>query len=64
MKFKHNLKELRIKKGITQKELSKKLDISLETVRRYEQGRAQPQSLEVLEKLTIILECDYNELLK
>ena len=64
MRFKENLKRLRTNKGITQKELSEQLKISLETLRRYEQGRAQPQSLEVLKKLTIILQCDYNELLK
>lgn len=64
MEFKENLKKLRIKKGITQVELSKRLNVSLETIRRYEQGRAQPQKLEILEELTKILECDYNELLK
>ena len=64
MNFKENLKTLRIKKGFTQEELAKLLNVSLETLRRYEQGRAQPQKLEILESLTQILECDYNELLK
>ena len=63
MNFKENLKKLRIKKGLTQIELAKKLNISLETIRRYEQDRAQPQKLEILEQLTFILECDYNDLL-
>lgn len=64
MNFSKNLKELRVKKRLTQEELAEKLNVSLETIRRYEQDRAQPQKLSILEQLTIILECDYNALLK
>lgn len=64
MNFKENLKKLRNLKSFTQEELANLLNVSLETIRRYEQGRAQPQKLEILEQITQILDCDYNELLK
>ncbi len=64
MNFKENLKKLRTRKKLTQKQLAAAINTSLETLRRYEQGRAQPQKLETLEQLTEILECDYNQLLK
>lgn len=62
MNFKENLKTLRTKKGYTQKELAKLLNVPLSTLRNWEQGKNQA-SYETLEQLTQILECDYNDLL-
>ena len=62
MNFKENLKNLRIKNNLTQKELSQILNIPLGNIRNWEQGFSA--KLETLEELTKILNCDYNELLK
>ncbi|MCI9181890.1 MAG: helix-turn-helix transcriptional regulator [Acholeplasmatales bacterium] len=64
MNFKENLKNLRIKNNLTQKELSQILNIPLGNIRNWEQGFSAPKKLETLEELTKILNCDYNELLK
>ncbi len=64
MNFKENLKSLRNKKGYTQEQLAKAINISLGALRDWEQGRKEPRNLITLEQLTEILECDYNELLK
>ena len=44
------LKEIRLKKGITQVELAKHVGISQQTISHYETGRAKP-SLDVAVKL-------------
>ncbi len=64
MNFKENLKNLRTKQNLSRKELANKLNILQTAIRDWEQGLRQPRSLETLEHLTQILECDYNELLK
>ncbi len=64
MNFKENLKNLRVKNNLTQKELCKILNIPLKTYTHYEQGESKTISFELLERLTKILNCDYNELLK
>lgn len=47
------LKELRIDRNLTQKQLSEMLDLSKNTVCEYEKGRAEP-SIETLLKLSAI----------
>ncbi|MDE6242320.1 MAG: helix-turn-helix domain-containing protein [Anaeroplasmataceae bacterium] len=64
MNFRENLKELRIKSNLTQQQLSNLLKIPLKTYRHYEQGESKTISFELLEKLTQVLNCSYNELLK
>lgn len=63
MKFKENLKNLRVKNNLTQEQLSKKLEIATGTLRNWEQGIREPK-LKDLEKIIIVLNCDYNELLQ
>lgn len=62
MNFHNNLKHLRNKMNITQKELSTTLSVSLFTFRDWEQGKTQPK-YEILEQLTKILDCSYDDLL-
>lgn len=64
MKFNENLKNLRLKKGLTQEQLAKLVNTSLGALRDWEQGRKEPRNLFTLEQLIQILECDYNDLLK
>ena len=42
--FSEKLKELRRKKGFTQRQLADKLDISFQAISTYEQGKSVPQS--------------------
>ncbi len=49
-KFKERLKELRLEKEISQKELARKLDLSEKTVSHYESGYSEP-SLDILIKI-------------
>ena len=57
------LKELRIKKEITQKELSKKLNVKQNTISQWETGERLPRA-DKLFKLAKILNCTVDELLK
>lgn len=61
--FPRNLKEIRKIKGLTQEELSKILNINLNTYRHYEHGDNEP-NLSTLEKIKIALDCSYDDLLK
>lgn len=63
MNFKDNLKDLRVKRGYTQETLAKQMNIPKSTLRNWEQGLREPNKLIIIEQLTIILECDYNQLL-
>lgn len=49
------LKEIRLSRNITQKELSEQLHISRQAYSNYEQGRCVP-SIQTLAKLSILLE--------
>lgn len=51
------VKEMRLRLGLTQKELSKKLGVSLSTVARWEQGLFKP-SLKAYMKLKEIEDCN------
>ena len=55
------LKEIRLKKGITQVELAKHVGISQQTISHYETGRAKP-SLDVAVKLAKALGVSVEEI--
>ncbi len=63
MNFKNNLKNLRNLNKFTQQEMSNKLNILLTSYQKYEQGSREPKLL-ILEQLTIIFNCTYDDLLK
>lgn len=50
MKFKDKLKELRIKNNETQQELAEKLNISFQSVSKWEKGLCMP-SIELIKDL-------------
>jgi len=58
----NKLKELREKKGLTQEELAKLLDVGRTTVTLWENGTNFPRT-ETLPKLAKILRCTVDELL-
>lgn len=53
-----DLKKLRIKKGLTQKELSEKTGINLRTVQNFEQGKANLKGASVITVIKILKELD------
>ena len=59
----HNLKELRIKKGLSQEQLAKQLNISSVGICQYELGKRSP-NVEMLKKLAQVLDCTIDDLLK
>lgn len=59
--FGKKLKELRTEKGLSQKEMSKRLLIAVSTYANWEQGRTEP-SLYHLIMLAIVLNVDMNTL--
>ena len=62
MKFNEKLKFLREKKGYTQEEIAHKLNISRQSISKYENGINEPD-IETIKKLCNILDCSLNELL-
>lgn len=56
-------KIMRMRKGLTQIELSKRLDMSQQAVSQWENGRSKPP-VNVLRKLANTLEVDVEELIK
>lgn len=61
--FSERLKELRKKKGLTQEEASKKLDIARTTYSGYERGTSEPD-FNILNKISRFYEVDLNWLLE
>lgn len=57
--FSERLKELRKKKGLTQEEASKKLDIARTTYSGYERGTSEPD-FNILNKLSRFYDVDLN----
>jgi len=55
------IKELRLKKGITQEELAAKTDISVRTIQRIESGDVDPRAF-TLQSIATALEVDYEVL--
>lgn len=59
----NNIKSLRIEKGISQKELAEKLNVSNKTISHWESGYTEPP-IAVITKLKKILDVSYEELLE
>ncbi|MDX8338557.1 helix-turn-helix domain-containing protein [Draconibacterium sp. IB214405] len=53
------IKELRIKKGMTQEELAEKTEVSARTIQRIENGQVDPRAY-TLQMIAKALEVDYN----
>lgn len=62
MKFSNRFKELRTEKGLTQEDLSKKLELAKSTISMYENGNREPD-FEILEKIADFFNVDINYLL-
>ena len=62
MKFNEKLKALREKRGYTQEEVAIKLNISRQSVSKWENGINEPD-IENIKKICSILDCSLNELL-
>lgn len=60
--FQEQLKEIRLRNGLTQDELGEILGISGQMIYKYEKGTSEP-SLEMLEKILIYFDIDANLLL-
>lgn len=58
-----NLKELRSRKGISQNELARKLEMSLTNIQNIEYNKAKSIPFDTLESICVILECGVEELL-
>ena len=61
MKFSEKLKELRIKKGLTQESLAEKLNISRQSISKWEQGINEP-NIQTLKELCLIFQVSIDEL--
>lgn len=62
MKFNEKLKSLRISKNMTQEDLAKKLNISRQSISKWEQGINEP-SIETLKQICLILDVSINDLI-
>ena len=62
MKFSEKVRKLRIRKGLSQEELAEKLDVSRQTVSKWEKGLSVPDA-DLLVKLADVLEVSVAELL-
>lgn len=56
------IRRLRAERGMTQKELARRLGVSASTVGMYEQGRRAPDS-RTLARIAAVLDCSTDELL-
>ena len=62
MEFKENLRSIRLERGMTQKNVSDLLGVSLNGYASWEQGRTQPD-IESIKKLCKIFKVSANDLL-
>ena len=62
--FGNNLKYLRNKNSLNQKELADKLQVSQNTVSNWEQGNREPDSIELFLEICKIFEVTLDELIK
>ncbi len=58
-----NLKQLRMSKKLTQKQLAERLGVKRTTICMWETGNSSP-SLEILKKIAQVLNCSIDELVK
>ena len=63
MKFNEKVRDARIKAGLSQEELAKKIGVSLRTITNYEVQDRYPKKREVYSKLAEALNVDINYLL-
>ncbi|HHX69565.1 MAG TPA: helix-turn-helix transcriptional regulator [Gallicola sp.] len=63
MKLNEFLKEARIKKGLTQRQLAEKLGVKYQLIQQYEYGKLIP-SVKRLIQLAKILDIDLNDIVK
>ncbi len=63
MNFSKNLKILRENAHLSQKELADLINVKTDTVSKWEQNK-NVKTFELLEQLTKILKCSYDDLLK
>lgn len=61
-KVETTLKALRASKNLTQKDIAKKLDISVETWRNYEKGKSFPNVL-TIKKIETFFKVPYSEII-
>ncbi|HTE25712.1 DUF4870 domain-containing protein [Flavitalea sp.] len=61
MDIANRIRELRLKKGLTQEELAEKTGMSTRTIQRIEQGKVSPRSYS-LQNLAIVLDVAFEEL--
>lgn len=61
--FKERLKELRIKKGITQSELAELLGVSPKMIEYYESGLRTPRNKKIQQKLAEVFQVPVDELI-
>lgn len=57
------LKELRSRRGVSQNELARRLNMSLANIQKIEYNKAKSIPLDTLDKLCKVLECEVGELL-
>lgn len=57
-----NIKSIRQQKLLSREDVSKKLDISIHTLAKYEQGQREP-SIDMIEKIAVVLEVPFDKLL-
>ena len=57
----NNIRELRIKKGLTQKDLAEQLNVTYQAVSRWENDDVEP-SIDTMTQMTSILDCSLDEL--
>lgn len=58
--FNKNLKNIRLKQGLTQKQIANFLNVSVQSISKWEQGDALP-SIEFLPKMAECLKCEIND---
>ena len=58
--FKKNLRSIRLKQGITQKQVADCLNVSVQSISKWEKGDALP-SIEFLPKMAECLKCEIND---
>ena len=58
----NNIRKLRIEKKFTQQELAAKSNVSLSALNKYERGKVKRPNLEVIRKISEILEIPAQEL--
>lgn len=64
IKMEFRLKEVREAKGLTQYQLARMCDLTVNTISNYERGTKRQYSHELIEKFCQILECKPGDLFK